>query len=397
MIDKIKRFANRNKLCYYVIYILFNVYGIMFSGLCMVMRIFHIQKNKIVCCNMKGKRYGDNPKYIADEMLRQNLEYDIVWLMKDMSQVDIPKGIRPVKYNPFSVAYELATAKVWIDSNTKPLGVLKRKGQYYIQTWHGSYGLKKMYGDIPDKMNLFDKRNIQYNSKIQDLFVSNSDFYSEIYRRAFWYQGEILQCGSPRNDIFFTENQECLERVQDYFHTQGKRMALYAPTYRNDFGTDAYRLDFERLRSNLEKRFGGSWVILVRLHPHNMMDAEQFLEYNNAIINATSYNVMQELLVACDVLISDYSSCMFDFVTTKKPCFMYASDAAQYKDEHDFYFDIYSLPFPLAENNDDMEDKILQFDEKLYREDLDNMFQQVGLCENGTACKQVVEWIQKHI
>ena len=144
-----------------------------------------------------------------------------------------------------------------------------------------------MYGDIPDKINLFDKRNIQYNSKIQDLFVSNSNFYSEIYRRAFWYNGEILQCGSPRNDIFFTENELCLTKVQEYFHTQGKHMALYAPTYRNNFGTDAYRLDFERLRVNLEKRFGGEWVILVRLHPHNMMDAEAFLQWYTALAALT--------------------------------------------------------------------------------------------------------------
>ena len=394
MIDRVKRFANQNKACYYLVYAMFRLYGVFFSVLCFVMRIFPIKQNKIVCCNMKGKRYGDNPKYIVDEILKQGLEYDIVWLMKSKTDAEVPEQLRVAAYNPFSLAYELATAKIWIDSNTKPLGLLKRKGQYYIQTWHGSYGLKKMYGDIPDKINLFDKCNIQYNSKIQDLFVSNSDFYSEIYRRAFWYNGEILQCGSPRNDIFFTENELCLKRVQDYFHTEGKHMALYAPTYRNNFGTDAYRLDFERLRLNLEKRFGGDWVILVRLHPHNMMDAEAFLTYDDKIINATSYSVMQELLVACDVLISDYSSCMFDFVTTKKPCFMYASDAAQYKDEHDFYFDVYKLPFPLAENNDEMEQRVLGFEEDQYQTDLQAMFERVGLCEDGTACKQVVEWIK---
>lgn len=396
MIDKIKRFANKNKLCYYLIYVFFNLYGVVFSVLCLVMRIFPVDKKKIVCCNMKGKRYGDNPKYIADEIIRQGLSYELVWLMKPDTKAEVPEGIRVAKYNPFSLAYELATAKIWIDSNTKPLGLLKRKGQYYIQTWHGSYGLKKMYGDIPDKINLFDKRNIKYNSQIQDLFVSNSDFYSDIYRRAFWYEGKILQCGSPRNDIFFTEDRQCLKRVQEYFHTEGKKMALYAPTYRNDFGTDAYRLDFERMRQCLEKRFGGEWVILVRLHPHNMMDAKQFLEYNDFIMNATGYSVMQELLVACDILVSDYSSCMFDFVTTKKPCFMYASDAAGYKEEHDFYFNIYELPFPLAENNEEMEQQILQFDEGTYRKNLEEMFEKVGLTEDGTACKQVVEWIEQH-
>lgn len=397
MIDKVKRWANKNKACYYIIYMMFRLNGLLVSLLCFVMRVFPVQDNKIVCCNMKGKRYGDNPKYIVDEILRQGLDYEIVWLMKPDMEADLPDKIKRVNYNIFRIAYELSTAKFWIDSNTKPLGIRKRKNQYYIQTWHGSYGLKKMYGDIPDKISLFDKYNIRYNSKIQDLFVSNSFFYSDIYHRAFWYDGEILQCGSPRNDIFFTQGEDCTKRVQSYFHTEGKRMALYAPTYRNDFGTDAFRLDFMRLKKNLEARFGGEWVILVRLHPHNMMDAEGFLEYTDTILNATGYSVMQELLVACDILISDYSSCMFDFVTTGKTCFMYASDAARYKDEHDFYFDLDALPFPLAENNDQMEEKILHFDEKQYEKDLQQLFNRVGLCENGTACKQVIDWMEQKV
>ncbi len=397
MIDRLKRIANKNKVCYYAIYVCFKLYGVLFSLLCFVMRVFPIEQNKILCCNMKGKRYGDNPKYIADEILTQNLNYNIVWLMKPEYETELPDGIRRAPYNIVSIAYQLATSKIWIDSNTKPLGTLKRKGQYYIQTWHGSYGLKKMYGDIPDKINLFDKGNIQYNSKIQDLFVSNSRFYSEIYRRAFWYHGDIVECGSPRNDIFFTQNEICKTRVQKYFKTRDMHMALYAPTYRNNFGTDAYHLDFERLKENLEKRFGGQWVILVRLHPHNMMDAEHFIDYTDTIINATSYSVMQELLVACDVLISDYSSCMFDFVTTGKPCFMYASDASKYKDEHDFYFDLEELPFPLAQNNDEMERKIVGFVDEEYQKELQALFNKVELCENGTACRQVVEIIREWV
>lgn len=392
--DQIKRFANRNKFCYYLIYFMFVLYGLCISVLCYIMRIFPINKKKIVCCNMKGKRYGDNPKYIADEIIKQNLDYEIVWLMKKEYEAELPKQIRRANYNIFSIAYELATAFVWIDSNSKPYGVKKRKGQYYIQTWHGSYGLKKMYGDIPDKISLFDKKNIMYNSSIQDLFVSNSKFYSDIYRRAFWYTGQILECGSPRNDIFFTESNECVKNVEKYFNIKGKKLALYAPTYRNDFKTDVYRLDFEKLRTALEKRFGGEWVVLVRLHPHNLVDAKDFITYNDRIINATNYNVMQELLVASDILISDYSSCMFDFVTTMKPCFIYATDALQYKEEHDFYFNIYDLPFGLATNNDEMENQIKTFDEVKYNKKLKQLFNEVGLCDKGIACKTVVEYIK---
>lgn len=397
MIDHIKRFAKKNQFFYSIIYIVYRLYGLFISALCLTMRIFPIQKYKIVCCNVKGKRYGDNPKYITDEILRQNLGYKIIWLLNKDVKVSLPAGCHRANYNIFSIAYHLATSKIWLDSNTKPFGIRKRKGQYYIQTWHGSYGLKKIGGDIIDKLTLIDKKDLSYNSKLEDLFISNSRFYSKLYQRAFWYENEILECGSPRNDIFFTKRDDITDTVKQYFNASGKHLALYAPTYRSDYKTDSFKLDFERLRKSLETKFGGDWIILIRLHPQNIIDAQNFLQYNSYIKNATNYSVMQELLVASDVLISDYSSCMFDFVTTKKTCFIYASDVEKYKNDRDFYFDIYNLPFPVAENNDQMEQNILQFDEALYKNKLDKLFEQVGLCENGTACKQVVKWIKERV
>lgn len=396
MIDIIKRLVKKNKVFYYWACAAYNLYGCLTSFVFLIMRVFPIKQNKIVCCNMKGKRYGDNPKYIVDEIIRQKLDYEIVWLMKDEYDVDLPKKIRKGKYNLFSIAYELATAKFWIDSNTKPLGVLKRRNQYYIQTWHGSYGLKKVYGDIPDKITYFDKRSIQYNSNIQDLVISNSKTYTDIFRRAFWYQGEILECGSPRNDIFFEDTDVYVRKVRDYFRIKEQKIVLYAPTYREDFRIADMRLDFERMLGSLEKKFNGNWVVLVRLHPNNMIDAKKFIHYTDKIINATDYNVMQELLVASDILISDYSSCILDFVTKGKTCFIYATDIKKYKDERDMYFDMYKLPFPLAENNDELEYNILNFNPEDYQVELKRLFEQVGLCDNGNASNQIVEWIVRH-
>lgn len=345
---------------------------------------------------MKGKRYGDNPKYIVDELMRQDSNYEIVWLIKPEYAKEIPEKIKAVNYDIFHIAYEMATAKIWIDSNTKMPGFLKRKKQYYIQTWHGSYGLKKIGQDIQDKMTGIDIKYFQYDAKQWDLLLSNSNFTTQIYRRALWYSGEIMQCGSPRNDIFFENRCECREKVEKYFHIQGKKMVMYAPTYRDDFKIDEYRLDYKRMVTSLEKRFGGEWVVLVRLHPNNIADAEEILEYSDWVINATSYSIMQELLAACDVLVSDYSSCILDFATKRAPCFLYATDIEKYKGERDFYLDIYNLPFPLAQNNDEMINNIFQFDQKKYLEDLQMLFEQVKLCDNGNACKQVVEWIVEH-
>lgn len=396
MIDIIKRMVKKSKLCYYFVCFGFEVYGLLVSLLCLCMRVFPVKQNKIVCCNMKGKRYGDNPKYVIDEIIRQKLDYEIVWLMKEAYDADMPEQVRRAKYNLFSVVYELATARFWIDSNTKQFGIRKRKGQYYIQTWHGSYGMKKVYGDIPDKISFFDRKNIMYNSKMQDLVVSNAGLTTEIFRRAFWYDGEVLECGSPRNDIFFEDASFYMNKVKTYFGLKNEKIVLYAPTYREDFRMADMRLDFERTLKTLEKSFGGTWVMLVRLHPHNMMDAKKFMQYTDRIINATDYGVMQELLVTADILISDYSSCILDFVTRGKTCFLYVTDLAKYKEERDLYFDLRSLPFPVAESNDEMEENIMEFDEKKYATELRKLFDEVDLCDRGTACRQVVNWIVEH-
>ncbi len=395
MINRIKIIAGKNRVCERLIYVAYRICMLLYSLLFYVCRIFPVQENKIVCCNMKGKRYGDNPKYILDEIIRQNLDYEMVWLMKGEDDNEMPEQVKRAAYNPFSVAYHLSTAKIWIDSNMKPCGTRKRKNQYYIQTWHGSYGLKKIACDTNGGKSLMDTYFAVYNAKIEDVMISNSRKTTQIYREAFRYSGDVLECGSPRNDIFFENIKKYRDKVDRTFATKNKRIVLYAPTYRADFNTDCMRMDFDSVLSALEKNFSGEWIFLVRLHPTNIQDARQFIHYSDRIINATDYNVMQELLVASDVLITDYSSCMFDFVTTYKPCFLYATDIDKYKGERDFYFDIFELPFPVAQNNEEIVQNIKNFDSELYHERLKNLFDQVGMCDRGTACGQVVEYIEK--
>lgn len=392
MIDRIKRLIKKNQIFYMMACAAYCIYNAMTAALFIILRIFPIQKNKIVCCNMKGKRYGDSPKYIVEEILKRNPDYKIIWLMKDGYEANFPKEVHRAKYSVMRCAYELATAKFWIDSNTKPHGTLKRKNQYYIQTWHGT-PLKKLNTDILHKISFFDRGIIEYNSKIQDIMISDSKYITEIFRKTFGFSGEILQCGSPRNDIFFENKEKYLQKVQNFFHLQNQKIVLYAPTFRDDFRIADMRMNFENLREALSQRFGGEWVVLVRLHPYNITDAAQFLHYSNKIINATIYNDIQELLVASDVLITDYSSSMFDFMNKRAPCFIYATDIKKYREERDFYINLYDLPFPIAENNEEMKQKILQFDEEKYEEELSRLFVHMGVCGSGNACKQVINWL----
>jgi CDP-glycerol glycerophosphotransferase len=109
-------------------------FEVLFWQICSLLKI---NKKKIVLCNFYGKGYGDNPKYIAQEIISQDLNYDLVWLLDDNFKESIfPKEIRVVRYGSFKAIYEMATAKLWIDDCRKVYYTKKRKNQYYIQTWH---------------------------------------------------------------------------------------------------------------------------------------------------------------------------------------------------------------------------------------------------------------------
>ena len=354
-----------------------------------------MQEDKILCCSQKGKHCGDNPMYIANELVKRDPNYKIIWLAGRKVKKSLPSGMECVKMGPLIMAYELATSRVWIDSNTKNYGTLKRKNQLYIQTWHASYSLKRFGLDFPDRSEFTDRLIYAYNAGIIDLFISNSKKTSEIYRSAFGYEGRILECGSPRNDIFFQPPDIYLEKVRDYFYMYGKKMALYAPTFRSDFSVEAFRLDYSRLKRNLEKRFGGEWGIMVRLHPSDNACAGEICCDNEQIIDATDYEDMQELLVACDILITDYSSSAFDFAVMDKICFLYATDIDKYKKEQGCYFELNDLPFPLAQDDSQLEKNILQFDEKQYREKVNKLFEETGLCDNGDASSKVADFIEQ--
>lgn len=116
-------------------------------------RLLPIKKNRIVMSNLLGKGYGDNPKYIANELLsRKDVDLEIVWLVKDKYYDDIPREIKQVKRGTIKELYYLSTAKIWVDNSRKHIGVTKRKSQYYIQTWHGDLFIKMLEKDVEESL-----------------------------------------------------------------------------------------------------------------------------------------------------------------------------------------------------------------------------------------------------
>ena len=366
----------------------------LFRGICFFLPI---QKNKIVVSSYYGRGYGDNPKYIIEELLKDKQKLNIIWIVKTLSEKDsLPANVKACKAKSFLNIYHLATARVWIDNCRKSFRYKKKK-QVYLQTWHG-FALKRIEKDVEGHLGESYVKCAIKDSKNTDIIISDSRFMTGIYQKSFWYNGEIVEWGSPRTDIILNPRVEIYKNVRNYFGVSNdKKIVLYAPTFRADHSIEPYNIDYNRLKESCENRFGDKFVVLVRLHP-NIISKCEFLKFKEGeIINATYYPDMQELLVASDICITDYSSLMFDFALSYKPCFQFATDIQDYKKDRNFYFEIDKLPFSVAQNNDELVKNILEFNREKYEEKLLEFYNKVGMIRDGQASRRCAKYILQNL
>ena len=362
--------------------------------------IFPIKNNKIVFSNFSGKGYGDNSKYILEEINKRKLKCDLVWVLKDKKDKEaLPLNVRYVKYNSIKYFYDMCTAKVWVDNHRKIIDFNKRKEQYYIQTWHGGIAFKKIEKDAEDSLDQNYIKQAKHDSQMIDLMVSNSTFCTKMFKKAFWYNGEILECGSPRNDILINNEIYKSKNIKDKLKISNDiKIILYAPTFRKDEGIKYYNINFEKLVKELNEKYNKEWIVLLRLHPNIAHKSKELCEKaSNNIIDVSNYGDMYELMLISDILITDYSSVMFEFSFASKPVFLYANDLDEYIKDRGFYFDYNDLPYTIANNNEELINNITNFDNDIYQIKLKEFFDKIGLKETGKASKEVVNVIEKEI
>lgn len=358
----------------------------LFMYLC---RILPIQKNKIVFSSYRGRQYSDSPMCIS-KILEKEKDIDIVWIYN--SKINNSK-IRCVKDESLKAAYELATAKVWVDNCRKKLWVTKRKKQFYVQTWHGNIALKKIEADAQNKLKKTYVRSAKNDSKMIDIILSSSHWATNNFKTAFWYTGSILEFGSPRSDIFYRNNKEIKEKIYNFYKLDKEsKIILYAPTFRNSKTIDCYDINYDELIKCAENKWGGKWKVIIRLHP-NMTEEQSMLNFSKDILNGLSYQEINDLIVASELLITDYSSCMFDAMEARKKVIFYAKDISKYMDERGTYFNYEDLPFPLATNNKELHEVIKQYNDEQNNNKMTIFMKQQGFCNNGTASEKASELI----
>lgn len=360
-----------------------------------VFRLFPIDRKKVVIMSYYGKGFSDNGKAIAMKLRELDQAIDIVWVGNSDVRKTLPDDIRFVEYCSLKYYWEMATAGVWIDNCRKGREIVKRKKQYYIQTWHGMVALKRIEKDVEEHLSKGYVKDAKHDSQMADVMLSGCGFFSELCRSAFWYDGEILECGSPRLDVLFNQTEQAKAEVRKQLGiAQGKKVILYAPTFRADGNTDCYIQDYEQILAALEEKTGDEWVFAIRLHP-NIANKTDFITYSERLVNATAYPDLYDIIPIADIVISDYSSLMFDSGLINKPVFLYATDIAAYKADRGFYFELEELPFPLARDSAMLIRNMTEFDSVYYMNALKQFNAGIDYYENGTAAQTVANRIKE--
>jgi len=373
---------------------------------------FPIKQDRVVFENVWG--YGDNPKSIALALRKLDRESDrkpdgksdrkseIIFITgggrKTLSRKDT-KGIRFVASGSIRAVFFLATARVWIDCNHKPYYVRKRSGQFYMQTWHGSLPLKRIEYDAEGLSEEY-LEEAAHDTGLADVFLSDSEFCNDIYRHAFGYKGKIVITGSPRLDGLLKNGKSRRTAILGRIGTNPKkRVALYAPTFREN-GENAGPLgafNAKKICAALKERFGKEFVMLVKLHPLAISHGCSCADMGAGVTDVSSYPDIYELLEAADVLITDYSNTMFEFSYTGKPCFLFAPDSEQYKDERGMYFVYDRLPFPIAKTSAELCEKIKTCDMQHYAAQAQAFYRDLGVREDGRASKRAAQIIRGEV
>mgnify|MGYP000915936336 CR=1 FL=1 len=277
-----------------------------------------------------------------------------------------------------------------------PYYFLKKKKQYYVQTWHNYLAFKAIEKEAENMLDKSYLRSAKSDSKKMNLLLSSSKFTTEQYKNYFWYNGEILEKGTPRNDILFKDHQniELEMKIKKELDLEDKKIVLYAPTFRNNKDISFYTMESEKLLDVFNEKFGKEWILLYRLHP-NLINQANNLNIGNNALNLSTYNDMQHLLLIADVLITDFSSSTFDYMFTTKPCFLYLKDLDSYlRNERSLTIDLNKLPFPIANTFEELIENIHQFDSKIYSERIKEFNIYIGNYENGNACKELIKVIK---
>ena len=356
-------------------------------------------EKKVIFNSFGGKQYSLDPRAISEKMHELYPDYELVWVIWPQYRANtfVPDYVRVID-GRWEFAREIATAAAYVTTNPLEKDIIKRKGQFFVQTWHGDRGFKRCLYEAwgyreGKKVEIFD-------NKFTDLCVAASNYGVDVYHKAFKYEGEILKVGMPRNDKILNINMDEVEVVKKRIGITAKTKILtYAPTFSdNNTGIQAAMININETLAYLSGE-GEKWICLVRSHSASKGIA---IKSNENIIDVSDYPDMADLLMITDMLITDFSSCAGDFILRRRPVILALFDDYGYREtEKNFRVNVEDTGFIIAHNQNELMDILKNTSSKEYSDNCEKVLRFYGTIENGHSaeiiCNRINNSFQKMI
>ena len=338
---------------------IYNIYSTIMDICFDILKIFiKVQDNIILINSFGGKKYDDSPRVIFEYMKTQEKykRYKIYWAFHNPDEFEV-EGAEKIKTDTLKYFITALKAKYWITNSAIERGLkFKNKKTICINTWHGT----------PIKHIGKDENNclIKFKASKSNIVFAQSDYDIKIYSRIFDLPREkFALVGLPRNDELFNVSDDEIIEIRNKLNIpQNKKVILYAPTFR-EYNRDKNGcilmppIDLGKWKEKLSKEY----VVLFRAHYE--INKVLGIEDNGFIYNVSDYSNLNELMKISDILISDYSSIIFDYSILERPIYSYAYDYDEYLEKRGMYIDIKKeLPNGICITEDELLDDILKCD-----------------------------------
>ncbi|MCM2413770.1 bifunctional glycosyltransferase/CDP-glycerol:glycerophosphate glycerophosphotransferase [Streptomyces sp. RKAG290] len=315
-------------------------------------------REAVLYSSFDGRQFSDSPRAVYEELVLRGAELEHLWVVRDQQAI-VPAGATAVEHGSAAWHTALARSRHIVTNTQLPEWFVRRADQTVVQTWHGT-PLKRIGLELAGTIqaNAAYIATLKQRAQQWSFLVSPNTFSTPVLRRSFGFEGEVLECGYPRNDIFHAPDRTKLaEAVREKLGiAKDKRVVLYAPTWREDqqLGGGRYSLGLQLDLAAAERELGADTVLLVRRH---YMVTDRLPDSGTGFVRDVSrYPDVGELMLISDALVTDYSSLMFDFAQTGRPMLFHTYDLEHYRDTlRGFSFDFEArAPGPLIPGSDDL-------------------------------------------
>lgn len=288
----------------------------------------------IVFESYNGKSANDNPRALFETIRAKRDDIPLYWSVRDR-RVDVPEGGIPVVEGTAAWHKALATSRVWVNNNNFPYYIRKRPGQFYLQTWHGT-PVKKLLWDIPRrKVPLTYRRVMKTEVPKWDLLLAQSQMGADRLRTGLGYEGPLEIAEYPRNRRLCEGLADPKSVSQRLGIPKARKTILFAPTWRSTHRTGALVHWSKFFRLN---ELAAETDSLVLLRAHHMTASSGTCSAE--VLDVTNFPHVEDLMAISDILVTDYSSIVFDFAVSGKPVIQHIPDIADYDRERGVYTDI---------------------------------------------------------